>query len=231
VGGLPIIREKPFEYKAPFSPIDVIEEYTRPARIVENNNIVTYPALSDIELINFPQLGTLEAFYTDGLRTLLHTMKIPFMKEKTMRYPGHAELMTILRDIGFFNMEFIDLKEGSIRPIDVTTKLLFPKLELAPQEEDLTIMRILIEGTQNKQKVRYQYDLYDKFDKESNTTSMARTTGYTCAIIARLVGNGIYKQKGMSPPEFVGKNHDCYKFVLTELGKRNIHFEESKHYE
>ncbi len=46
VGGLPFKRILPFEYSAPFSPIDVIEEYTRPARLMENGKIVVKPPLS-----------------------------------------------------------------------------------------------------------------------------------------------------------------------------------------
>ncbi len=99
VGGLPVIRTWPYEYKAPFSPIDVIEEYTRPARFVENGKLVVKPALSDAELLEFEGMGTLEAFNTDGLRTLLKTMDhIPNLKEKTLRYPGHIEKIRILRE-------------------------------------------------------------------------------------------------------------------------------------
>ncbi len=77
VGGLPEVRQWPREYKAVFSPIDVIEEYVRPARYVENGVLVTRPALSDPELIDFHGIGTLEAFNTDGLRTLAQTIDAP----------------------------------------------------------------------------------------------------------------------------------------------------------
>ncbi|MCY7292139.1 MAG: saccharopine dehydrogenase NADP-binding domain-containing protein, partial [Ferruginibacter sp.] len=111
VGGLPKKRVKPFEYKAPFSPIDVIEEYTRPARYVENGFVVTKPALSDAELIDFERVGTLESFNTDGLRSILYTMKhIPDMKEKTLRYPGHISLIQAMMQAGFFNNEEILVK-------------------------------------------------------------------------------------------------------------------------
>jgi len=91
VGGLPIIRKWPFEYQAVFSPVDVIEEYLRPARCVANGQLVTKPALSEPELIEFENLGTLEAFNTDGLRTMIDTLTVPEMIEKTLRYPGHRE--------------------------------------------------------------------------------------------------------------------------------------------
>ena len=117
VGGLPKQRVKPFEYKAPFSPIDVLEEYTRPARYVENGFVVTKPALSDAELIDFEKVGTLEAFNTDGLRTILFTMShIPNMIEKTLRYPGHIDLMKALIKAGFLMKSRLILKACKFHP-------------------------------------------------------------------------------------------------------------------
>src|SRR5207247_432486 len=86
-----VLSAVPGDYAAVFSPVDVIEEYVRPARYVENGHLVVRPALSDAEYIDFPEVGTLEAFNTDGLRTMAKTMKVRNMKEKTMRYPGHIE--------------------------------------------------------------------------------------------------------------------------------------------
>jgi len=99
VGGLPFRRTQPFEYKAPFSPIDVIEEYLRPARMVVGGRIIEKPALSERDYIDFDPIGTLEAFNTDGLRTLLTTVEVPNMVEKTLRYPGHADQMLMLREM------------------------------------------------------------------------------------------------------------------------------------
>nr|MBC8401883.1 saccharopine dehydrogenase NADP-binding domain-containing protein [Candidatus Neomarinimicrobiota bacterium] len=103
VGGLPVKREWPWEYKAVFSPRDVIEEYTRPARYVKNGKIVVREALSDAELVNFDSVGTLEAWNSDGLRSLAKTMKIPNMIEKTLCYPGTIEYLRVLREGGFFS--------------------------------------------------------------------------------------------------------------------------------
>ena len=110
----------------------MIEEYTRPARVVEDGRVVTRPALSEIETIEVPGVGTLEAFLTDGLRTLLTTVPARSMKEKTLRYPGHAEAMRALRECGFFETERVEAGGVSISPRAVTEKLLpahgsFPK--------------------------------------------------------------------------------------------------------
>ena len=226
VGGLPVIREYPFEYKAGFSPIDVIEEYTRPARYVENGKIVIRPALSDSEYINFPEVGTLEAFNSDGLRTLAVTMKAPNMKEKTLRYPGHIEKMQMLREAGFFSKEEVDINGAKIKPIDLTTKLLFPMWELKPRDKEFTVMRVIIEGEKDKKKLRYPYNLLDRHNEKTNVHSMARTTGYTATMVLRMLAKGLFDRKGICPPEYIGQKADCVDFVLTGLKERGIVYHE-----
>jgi lysine 6-dehydrogenase len=222
VGGLPLQREWPFEYKAVFSPIDVLEEYIRPARFVENSKEVVRPALSDIELIDFPEVATLEAFNTDGLRTLRKTLDIPFMREKTLRYPGHANLMRIFKESGFLSTTPIEVDGQTIKPISVTSKLLFDQWQLKEDEADFTVMQIVMEGQREGKRLRYTYYLLDRYDEETRTTSMARTTGYTCSIVARQIMSGHFKQKGICPPEFIGRVEGCYENLLDEYRKRNI---------
>jgi len=104
------------------------------------------PALSDIEHIEVPGVGTLEAFNTDGLRTLLRTVQIPFMKEKTLRYPGHAQIMKVLRDNDFLSYKEMDVNGKKIKPIEMTSKLLFKNWQFAQGEEDITFMRVIIDA-------------------------------------------------------------------------------------
>jgi lysine 6-dehydrogenase len=226
VGGLPRVRRWPYEYAAVFSPIDVIEEYMRPARYVENGHLVTRPALSDPELLDFPEVGTLEAFNTDGLRTMAKTMKVANMKEKTMRYPGHIEKMAVLRATGFFGTEPIDVGGAKIRPLDLTAKLLFPMWKLQPGEADVTVMRVIVEGTKSGKRTRWTYDLFDTFDAESGVHSMARTTGYTATAAIRMLGKGMFTDKGVFPPELVGLRRPCVDFLLKELKERNVTYVE-----
>lgn len=226
VGGLPQVRRRPFEYKAPFSPVDVLEEYTRPARLMVDGQVVVRPALSDIELIDLPQVGTLEAFNTDGLRTLCQTLDIPFMQEKTLRYPGHAELMRVFRESGFFETTPVEVDGQMVSPLSVTSRLLFEQWRLAEGEADLTVMQVIVEGQQVGERVRYTYDLLDTYDEASRVTSMARTTGYTCAIVARQVITGLFRQPGICPPEFIGQAPGCYENLLSAYGQRNIRLSE-----
>jgi len=228
VGGLPQRRTLPFQYKAPFSPIDVIEEYIRPARFMENGKIVIKPALSDTELMEFEDIGTLEAFNTDGLRSLIKTMKIPNMKEKTLRYPGYIDQIKLLRNYGFFQTEEVNINGKKIRPIDLTSKLLISKWKLEDDEPEFTVMKIIISGIENNKKVKYIYELFDKFDAETQTSSMARTTGYSCTSAVELVLNGDYTEKGLFPPEFLGAKNDCLKKMLAYQEDRNIIYKISK---
>jgi saccharopine dehydrogenase-like NADP-dependent oxidoreductase len=225
VGGLPVEREWPYEYKAVFSPGDVIEEYVRPARFVKNGGIVIREALSDPELVNFEKVGTLEAWNSDGLRSLLKTMKIPNMIEKTLRYPGTIEYLRVLRDTGFFSSEQIEVKGIMIRPVDLTSKLLFPKWKLKPGEKEFTVMRIIISGIENGDRVKYTYSLYDEYDPKAKQTSMARTTGFTCNAAVNLLARKKFDQKGLILPEYLGTDRDNFEFILNYLKERNVDYQ------
>lgn len=227
VGGLPEMRKWPFEYQAGFSPIDVIEEYTRPARYVENGRLVTRPALSDAELIDFPIVGTLEAFNTDGLRTLAKTIEAPNLKEKTLRYSGHIEKMAVLREIGLFDSEPLDVAGTSITPIDFTSKLLFPMWELKPGDVDITVMKIIIEGEESGEAKKIVYDLYDRYDPSTGVHSMARTTGYTATVAIRMLAAGLYTTPGITPPEFFGRSSECVDYLLSGLRERGVDYVET----
>ncbi|MBI2259386.1 MAG: saccharopine dehydrogenase NADP-binding domain-containing protein [Flavobacteriia bacterium] len=219
VGGLPKVREWPYEYKAVFSPIDVIEEYTRPARYVENGHLVTREALSDAELIDFDKLGTLESFNTDGLRSLALTMShVPNMKEKTLRFPGHITLMKVLRETGFFDKNEIDINGQKIAPLSFTSSLLFPKWKMKKEEADFTVMRVTLEN----QNERFVYDLYDEKDEINQVTSMARTTAYTCTAAVQLLINNLYNKKGIIPPEYLGESVECFNSMISYLEDRNV---------
>jgi lysine 6-dehydrogenase len=224
VGGLPRERRWPFQYKAGFSPHDVIEEYTRPARVVEHGRIVIKDALSEPELMDFPGIGTLEAFNTDGLRSIAHFLKAPFMKEKTLRYPGHIDLMRAFRETGLFGREPIDAGGVRVRPIDVTSALMFPKWTYQPGEEDLTVMRVVVEGLKATRRMRLTWDMFDVFDQRSQCTSMSRTTAIPCTIVARLIASGAFRRPGVIPPELIGLEAGMLDHVLREHSHRGIEF-------
>ncbi len=223
VGGLPTVRRLPYEYRAVFSPIDVIAEYTRPARLKEHGRVVVREALSEIERFDLSSVGTVEAFNTDGLRSLLDC-PVPDMKEKTIRYPGHAERMAMLRDTGFFSEEPVEVGGVTVRPIDLTARLLFSAWQLEPGEEDLTVMRVEVEGIAGGRRLTRRWDLLDRFDRSTGITSMARTTGYTCTAVVRLLAAGLWRRAGVAPPEELGARPGCCDFILERLAERGVVF-------
>ena len=225
VGGLPKVKKWPFCYKAPFSPVDVIEEYTRPARYIENGELIVRPPLTDCEFVEFDKVGTLESFNSDGLRSIIHTMPhIKNMKEKTLRYPGHVEYVRVLKESGFFHDE--PIFENGQSALDVTSKILFKEWKLNENEEELTVMRVTIEGVNKATKHRenISFDLYDEFDHETKTSSMARTTGYTATAAVNMYLDGLVSKKGILPPELVGSDKLCYDYFFSYLEERGVKY-------
>ncbi|MDE3188118.1 MAG: saccharopine dehydrogenase NADP-binding domain-containing protein [Acidobacteriota bacterium] len=207
VGGLHFDRTGPDQYLPTFSPSDVWEEYTRPARYVRDGKMITMPALSEPELVEF-QIGghvlVLEAFNTDGLRSLIRTMagRIPNMKEKTLRFPGHIAYIKKLQETG------TPWTPDAWKPGD--------------DEAEFTLMRITIRGFESGQEKNLSYTLFAAYDKEARISSMARTTGYTCAGVARCVLDGTYKRAGISPPSYIGASPQCLDRIFAHLKERNI---------
>jgi saccharopine dehydrogenase-like NADP-dependent oxidoreductase len=222
VGGLPTERHWPFDYKAGFAPWDVLEEYTRPARVVEHGRVVVKEPLSEPELVDFPGVGTLEAFNTDGLRSLAQTLRAPFMKEKTLRWPGHAELMRVLRDTGFFSLDLLDVGGQKVRPRDVTAALLFPRWTFEEGEADLTVLRVRVEGGDDGVRVVHAWDYLDRFHEGTGLRSMSRSTGYVAASVARLVVRGGFRRPGVHAPETLGAVPGLLDGVLADLAARGV---------
>ena len=228
VGGLPAERKKPFEYKAPFSPKDVIEEYIRPARLKEKNKIVTRPAMSEVERMQFDGIGELEAFNTDGLRSLLFTMPhIRDMKEKTLRYPGHADLIVALKQAGFFEKKPIKIGNTEITALEFSSSILMKEWKFEPGEKEFTVLKIVLTGesfgsAQDDKEIKTEFLLLDRYDDTTNTTSMARTTGYTCTAAVNLLAKKMFSEKGVFPPELIGKNKECFDFVINYLKERKV---------
>ena len=226
VGGLPKVKKWPFCYKAPFSPVDVIEEYTRPARYVEHGEEVVREPLTDCEYVEFDKVGTLESFNSDGLRSIIHTMPhIPNMKEKTLRYPGHVEYVRVLKESGFFSEEKIEVNGNMVSPMDFTSKILFNEWKLGETEEEITVMKVTLKGENAKGEIEEViYNLHDEYSKETNTSSMARTTGYTATAAANMFLDGLFSEKGVFPPELVGKHEACFNYMIKYLEERNIYY-------
>lgn len=226
VGGLPLHPEPPFFYKAPFSPIDVLEEYTRPARLQIGGRQVVRPALTDREILSFERVGQLEAFNTDGLRSLLISMAhIPDMIEKTLRFPGHIDLILALKQSGFFSTESIIVDNNNIVPMKITEQLLLSQWKLKPEEPEFTIMKVQVAGEGKE----FIWQLYDEYDPITGISSMARTTGYTCTAALHLLAEGMFSEKGVFPPEKLGADEACFEYILNYLKERGVNWTKTEH--
>ncbi len=227
VGGLPKQRRLPWEYTIPFSPVDVLEEYTRPARIVEHGQEVVRAPLTEQELVDLPRVGTLEAFNSDGLRTLVRTMDIPHMVEKTLRYPGYAAKVQLLAATGFFSTEPVDIGGVQVRPMDLTARLIFDAWRLEEGQDELTVMRVEVEGRLGGAPARLAWDLYDETDHVGGATSMARSTGFPAALMARAIADGRFTTPGVHAPEQIVTDDGLVKWLLDELVARGVILDET----
>ncbi|MDH5792204.1 MAG: saccharopine dehydrogenase family protein [Candidatus Bathyarchaeota archaeon] len=227
VGGIPEIPVPPLGYTITWSAEGLIDEYVREVSVVEGGLVVRVPALSGLEEVDFPGVGRLEAFYTDGLRTLVDSLPgVDSMYEKTLRYPGHVEGVRLLRELGFFDEETLEVEGRRVSPRLLTARLLERSLR-RPEVGDLLAMIVEVRGEAGGEASGYSYYVLDRFDRAGGVTAMARTTAYTASIVAGMLAGGAIEEKGVIPPERLGMNERITEGLLSELGKRGVIVEAS----
>jgi lysine 6-dehydrogenase len=228
VGGLPEKPIPPLGYTITWSPESLIDEYVRKARIVREGKEVEVEALSGLEEVEFPSVGKLEAFFTDGLRTMPRTIRnVDEMWEKTLRYPGHAEKVRMLRALGFFDEKQISVDGADVSPRKLSVKLFEQKLR-KPEIKDIVALMVAVSGVENGKKTRYLYRSLDRYDEKNGVTAMARTTAYPASIIAQLMLKKAIKEKGVVTPEKIGMDEELFQKLLGELEKRRVKIAEEK---
>jgi lysine 6-dehydrogenase len=225
VGGLPQSPQPPMGYTVTWSIRDLIEEYTRPARIVKNNMQISVEAMSGLRSLVIPGLGELESFYTDGLRTLLDTVHVKEMDERTLRYRGHVEKVKLLRDCGFFSDEPVNVSGRNVLPKDFSAEILSRSL-VQKDVKDVTVLQVQVMG-KKKRKVAIMWRLLDFYDEAKYVSSMARTTAYTNVAVCRLLLEGLLKERGIIPPEKLGMNGEFFLTIMSDLEKKGLKIEES----
>jgi len=224
-GGIPEQPIPPLDFILTWSVEGLIDEYMRNPRIIEKGRVVEVPALSGLEEVFFPCIGKLEAFYTDGLRTLLHTMSgVENMWEKTLRYKGHAEKIILLKSLGFFDDAPIVTDNTQIVPRVLTAKLMERSLK-GIELGDILAMTVEVAGDSLGEEARLKYIVLDRYDKEKKVTAMARTTGYTASIIARKLVQGAIDHVGVVPPEKLGMDCAFFEDFLSELNNKGVKVE------
>jgi len=231
VGGLPQTPIPPLGYKVTWCVEDLVEEYVREVSIVQDGRRVTVHALDGVETVVFPGVGRLEAFYTDGVRTLHHTVPgVNNLWEKTLRYPGHVDQIKLLMSLGFFSAVPVTVGAETVVPRDLTAVLLEQRLSL-PTVPDVVAMRIEVAGAQQGEPTRHTYRLLDHYDAAAGVSAMARTTAYTASIVIQLLVNGAITAKGVVPPERLGMAGGVFHAVMAELAKKGIHVTHEEHHD
>ena len=224
VGGLPQIPRPPLNYRIVFSFESVIKMYTKErARVIRDGKIQTMKPMTEIEKVSFPKpFENMEAFLTDGVATLLFTMKgrAKTIDEKTIRYPGHAQQIKTLIDTGLTSTKPVRVNGMKIAPRTFLSDILEPKLRLG-KEKDVTLLRVTVTGARGRAKVRQEYEMVDYYDERENVTSMARTTAFTGAIASIMLAQGLVDRTGVVPPEtcFTGKN---FSTLFRSLAEKNV---------
>lgn len=227
VGGIPETPVPPLGYTITWSAEGLIDEYVRDVSIIKDGKTVKVPALSGLEIIDFPGVGTLEAFFTDGLRSLAKSLpQVENMWEKTLRYPGHIEKIKLLRVLGFFDHDPVLIGGEPVSPRLVTARLLEKSL-WKPEIGDLLAMNIEVRGEIGGRERGYRHRILDRFDPETDVSAMARTTAYTASIVASMLAKGSITEKGVIPPERLGNDGEFVNTLMSELEKRGVLIEAS----
>lgn len=224
VGGIPEKPLPPFGYKLVFSVVGLLREYIEEARVVRGGRLVKMMPFSSVEKVRFPgPIGDLEAFCTDGLASLIYTMKgMRVMDEKTLRWPGHVEKMNLLMESGFFSKEKLRVSGAEVSPLELSYAVLGRKLSEG-DPHDMTVMRVIAKSTSGE----LVYDMVDRYDEKVGVTSMGKCTGYTGSIVAQMVGSGEISGKGVVPPE-VAIQGERVDRLLSQLGDRGVKIKEKR---
>jgi lysine 6-dehydrogenase len=222
VGGLPQDPEPPLNYQIVYSLEGVLDYYTTLSWVVRNGKRELVPALSEREPVYFDEpLGQLEAFHTaGGLSTMAfrYEGKIATMEYKTLRYPGHAQLMESIRDLGLLDLDPVEVKDGiKVVPRDAFIAIVSPHLT-KPDRHDLVAMRVLVSGTKDGRPQTVGFELVDQCDEQHDISAMMRTTGYSLSITGLMQARGQVKPAGVHTPD------ECVdaELYISELRKRGI---------
>ena len=227
VGGVPENRVPPLDYVLTFNADNLIDEYLREVSIVEGGKVVQVPALSGLETVDFPGVGEMEAFYTDGLRTLIDSFPDAVnLSEKTLRYPGHVEKINLMKDLGFFSEEPVKVEGAEVVPKAVSARVFEGSLTL--DVGDLLAMTVEVSGVKDRGRKGYGFTVLEYFDHESGDSAMARTTAYTTSITAQILIDGGVGRKGVVPMEVLGGDPGFAERMFRELGDRGVTIDEAE---
>jgi saccharopine dehydrogenase-like NADP-dependent oxidoreductase len=200
VGGVAQDASRPFGYVVTWSLDDLLEEYVRPARFVREGAPRTLPVFSEVERLEVEGAGMMEAFLSDGLRTLIETMPgVPAMSEKTLRWPGHVD---------------------AVRPLVEEGRFLETFRAECTVEEPRDMVAMVVRARWRDRAARMS--LVDRYDVATRQTAMSRTTALTTSVTAQLLARGGAREPGVHPLEHVARDADAHRFIVDELARRGV---------
>jgi lysine 6-dehydrogenase len=228
VGGLPQNPEPPLNYQIVYSLEGVLDYYTTLSWVVRDGKRKQVTALSEREAVRFPApVGELEAFHTaGGLSTMAwrYEGQIPTMEYKTLRYPGHAQIMEAIRDLGLLDLEPVEMKGAGqkVIPREVFVGVVGPKLT-KPKGKDILALRVTVKGTKGGKPATRQFDLIDRYDEKHGISAMMRCTGYSLSITGQMQARGEVTPPGVWTPD------ECINApkYIAELRKRGMDVKET----
>lgn len=219
VGGLPERPEPPLNYHIVYSLEGVLDYYTTKSWVLRGGEMVQVDALSEVERIDVPDVGELEAFHTaGGLSTMgrRYAGRIPTMEYKTLRYPGHAGIMEAVRALGFLELDPVEVKGQRVVPRDLAVAVMGPRLR-KPAARDLVAVRVVVEGEGDDGPVAHAWELVDRYDAERGVTAMMRVTGYSLSITGQMQARGEIAPGVWTPDECIPAER-----YLDELARRGV---------
>ena len=226
VGGLPQAPEPPLNYQVVYSLEGVLDYYTTLSWVLRDGKRTQVHALSEREMVDFPApTGGLEAFHTaGGLSTMAfrYEGQIPEMEYKTLRYPGHAEIMETIRELGLLDLEPVDVKGVKVSPRDLFVAVVGPKLS-KPKGKDLLALRVIVKGRKDGKPAERRFDLIDRYDETHGISAMMRTTGYSLSITGQMQARQQVGPPGVWTPD------ECMpaEEYIAELKARGVLIRES----
>ncbi|MFB0565650.1 MAG: saccharopine dehydrogenase family protein [Candidatus Aminicenantaceae bacterium] len=224
VGGNPLHPQPPLKYSIVYAAESLLDFYERKAIILEKGKIKEVEALSGIEPVEFPPpFSRMECFYTDGLSSLIYTLQGRIrdkLAEKTVRYPGHAQAIKMIKEFGFFSREPLSLFNKKVIPREFLKAILETKWKLG-KEGDVTLMRVVVSGKKSGEPTTHIFEIIDFYDPKMKYTSMAKTTSFPASIAAQMIASDKITQRGVLFPENVFHG-ELYQPIVNALQERGV---------
>jgi len=220
----------PLQYKIAWYWPYAVDSNLRTSTVLIDGETTTIKNLSDPEEITFPPpIGKTEAYTTGGLMDVVQHLGLQGVKTavgKTVRWPGHCETWTKLKQLHLLDEEPINVKGVEVTPYDVFIALGHRHLQYGPREGDAICQRVEVTGTLDGEPTALIYEFIDLHDFENDISAMARTTAYPCSIVAQMIARGEFNRPGVIHPAWLGYDEKLSDKFLKELAARNINITE-----